>query len=127
MLPGYEHVGQAVDDPSWHADLGKVEAPWLEEAKVIVNPTPDAIPKCLARGLPDDVVTLFPSKLRTIRVRKVPVVADYLGRVGRNAFECFGRLSFEFGRKHGFALDCPSKLLDVVRSIPSRKSKSSVS
>src|SRR5678815_4388612 len=28
MLPGHEHVGQAVDDPSWHADFGNVEAPW---------------------------------------------------------------------------------------------------
>jgi hypothetical protein len=33
MLPGHEHVGQAVDDPSWHADFGNVEAPWLEEAR----------------------------------------------------------------------------------------------
>src|SRR4029450_13743402 len=96
------------------ADFGNVKAPWLEEAKVIVNPTPDPVPKCLARRLPDDVVTLFPSKLRAVRLRKVPVVADHFGRVGRDAFEYFCRLPFEFRREHGFALDCPPKLLAVV-------------
>ena len=66
VMPGYEHVGQAVDDPSWHADLGKLEAPWLEEAKVVINPTPDPTTKCLARRLPDDVVTLLKSLVTKI-------------------------------------------------------------
>ena len=59
-------------------------------------------------------MTLFPSKLGTVRLRKIPVVADELGRVSRNTFDYLGRLPFKFRHEYGFAFERPPKLLDVV-------------
>src|SRR5262249_38400158 len=68
-----------------------------------------------ARRLLDDVVTLLPSEFGAVRRRKLPFVADYLGGVGRDAFECFSRLPFEFWHEHALAFERPPKPLDVGR------------
>src|SRR5262249_7059511 len=115
VLPGNDHVGRAVADPSRNADLGNVVAPCVEEGKVVFDPSPDSVAKLFARRLPDDVVTLLPSGFGAVRRRQLPFVADYLGGVGRDAFECFSRLPFEFWHEHALAFERPPKPLDVGR------------